>query len=310
MAVVPIICHGRDVQTWLRDNLRGQSLGDHNQIGDGSYSKVYALNVQGQPRVIKVDDRTMPWVDQRILDEIGVHAKVQAAGGHRHVLSMLSHMVDISSKQSPIVYWIFPAGAQDLNSFLKHQALNVEADVASKLASQVCSGLAFLHKLGIAHRDLKPANCIVFIDLQNICVRLADFGLARSCTEADRGNRTTGLCTQWYRAPEWTGAAEAYLLEGKGVFSGDVWSLGCMLFELSASTRAFPCRSVDSLSLSLACRQESPEMENEIIRGPNFPSLSRSLKFTACMFVCVCTHVRCTAFFLSSNSSNPKENTK
>jgi serine/threonine protein kinase len=85
---------------------------------------------------------------------------------------------------------------------------------------QLLSAVSALHELGFVHRDLKPAN--VFVTRANE-VKLGDFGLARRLIAKEL---TQEVVTPCYRAPE--------LLLGDTHYGAavDVWSLGCVLYEM------------------------------------------------------------------------------
>ena len=74
------------------------------------------------------------------------------------------------------------------------------------------------------HRDLKPSNLLIDEDEKR--VKIADFGLARSFGLPLK-TYTHEVVTLWYRAPE--------VLLGSKVYSTgvDIWSLGCIFFELA-----------------------------------------------------------------------------
>ncbi|KAI0949008.1 hypothetical protein AcW1_008727 [Taiwanofungus camphoratus] len=74
----------------------------------------------------------------------------------------------------------------------------------------------------ILHRDLKPDN--VFLD-ENNTVKLGDFGLSKALAQASFANTYVG--TPYYMSPE--------LMQEKAYDSkSDIWSLGCLIFELCA----------------------------------------------------------------------------
>jgi Tol biopolymer transport system component len=118
---------------------------------------------------------------------------------------------------------------------------------ALALGSQLAGALAAAHRRGIVHRDLKPGNVM----LTRSGAKLLDFGLARRdgvTGAAVAGEAMTAtfptkaapltsagtLVGTWpYLAPE--------QIEGQPADArGDVFALGCVLFEAVAGRRAFP----------------------------------------------------------------------
>merc|ERR1712166_801908 len=88
-----------------------------------------------------------------------------------------------------------------------------------KWFKQICSAVKYLHTRNILHRDLKSAN--VFLTSKGQ-VRVGDLGLAR---KTKRTAKLTKCGTDVYMAPEMIAGAPY----GK---KADVWSLGCILFEM------------------------------------------------------------------------------
>ncbi|MEV5143440.1 protein kinase [Streptomyces sp. NPDC052727] len=98
------------------------------------------------------------------------------------------------------------------------------AQEAAALAAQVAAGLAAAHRQGVIHRDVKPANVMLSADRT---AKIADFGIARFADEAAAGLTATGkiLGTADYLAPERALGRPAHP-------ASDVYSLGCVLYEL------------------------------------------------------------------------------
>ncbi|XP_055497109.1 MAPK/MAK/MRK overlapping kinase-like isoform X11 [Leucoraja erinacea] len=91
---------------------------------------------------------------------------------------------------------------------------------------QLCKSLDYMHRNGIFHRDVKPENILI---KQNL-LKLADFGSCRSIFS--KQPYTEYISTRWYRAPE------CLLTDGFYGFKMDIWSTGCVFYEI---TRIFPC---------------------------------------------------------------------
>lgn len=87
---------------------------------------------------------------------------------------------------------------------------------------QLLEGIAYCHVHRVLHRDLKPQNLL--IDNRGH-IKLADFGLARAFSIPVR-TYTHEVVTLWYRAPEILLGAKSYST------AVDVWSLGCIFFEM------------------------------------------------------------------------------
>jgi CRP-like cAMP-binding protein len=96
--------------------------------------------------------------------------------------------------------------------------------VVRPFVGQIATALHYAHAAGVAHRDLKPSNVML---TRNGTAKLVDFGLARSTTAQHVDLTGVGqiMGTPRYMAPE-------QLNGERGDARSDVFSLGCMIFEM------------------------------------------------------------------------------
>lgn len=111
--------------------------------------------------------------------------------------------------------------------------------------------LRYIHSLNILHRDLKTSN--IFLQ-ENGDLKIGDFGIAR-VLEGTMANAESVVGTPYYMSPE--------ICQNKPYsFKSDVWSLGCILFELCTLEHAF--KSNNLLNLVFKIAHEDPDPIPEI----------------------------------------------
>ncbi len=129
----------------------------------------------------------------------------------------------------------------------------VAEDVIWKIFTQIILALNECHnrKEGkILHRDIKPGN--VFFDIGNN-VKLGDFGLSRMLSSESQ-YALTNVGTPYYMSPE-------QIHEAKYNEKSDIWSAGCLLYEI-VSLRP-PFEATNHLALAKKI------IENKIERIPD-----------------------------------------
>jgi tRNA A-37 threonylcarbamoyl transferase component Bud32 len=194
-------------------------------IGKGAMGRVYLAHdtVLDRDVALKVmvaqiaDD---PELKERFAREARAVAKMQ----HPNLVTVF----DLGSHTdgSPFIAMEYLKG-QDLQKAARQTPpMTVERKVA--VIVQVLAGLAHAHQNGIVHRDIKPANIFIQDDGS---VKIMDFGVARLTTASMTGTGNI-VGTADYMSPEQVKGAK---VDGRS----DLFSVGCLLFELAAGRRPF-----------------------------------------------------------------------
>ncbi|KAL8001431.1 putative protein kinase [Plasmopara halstedii] len=112
---------------------------------------------------------------------------------------------------------------------------------------QMAMAIKYLHGQRVLHRDLKTSN--VFLTTDNV-VKLGDFGIAKTLDSTlDQAQTVVG--TPYYMSPE--------VCESKPYsYASDVWSLGCVLYEMLTLRHAFDAPNILTLILKIVQQDFTP----------------------------------------------------
>ncbi len=221
------------------------------ELGRGGMATVYLAHdlKHARPVALKVlhPELAAALGAERFLREIEVVGRLQ----HPHILPLFDSGKAVVSCESQVVreapatqdsrpttvlYYVMPyVAGESLRQRLERDGqLPLEDGV--RIACQVLAALGYAHAQGIVHRDIKPENIL----LQGDQAMVADFGLARAVSTAGGERLTeTGLTlgTPVYMSPEQaTGDGR---LDGRS----DLYSLGCVLYEMLAGEPPFTGRT-------------------------------------------------------------------
>ena len=131
---------------------------------------------------------------------------------------------------------------------------------AARIAAQIAAALELAHEKGLVHRDVKPSNVILTSEDH---VYLTDFGLAkRAGTAAGLTGVDQMLGTIDYVAPEQIEGSEPDA-------RGDVYSLGCVLFEMLMGEPPFAVRGGGMAKMWAQVNAEVPSVRE---RRPDVPA--------------------------------------
>ncbi len=168
-----------------------------------------------------------PELEERFIQEAQAHARLRSP----HVVQL--HSVGRVQKPRRLYFAMELVNGESLDAILE-RGDTLEPERARQLLLQAACGLRDAHRAGIVHRDVKPSNLLVEqIDGED-CLKIADFGLAKSYDLGDSQITKTGtvMGTPYYIAPEQA--------VGDAVdFRSDLYALGCSFFHLLAGVPPF-----------------------------------------------------------------------
>ncbi|HEX5060251.1 MAG TPA: serine/threonine-protein kinase, partial [Kofleriaceae bacterium] len=142
----------------------------------------------------------------------------------------------------------------DLGKILLDQGV-VERDRAVDLVLQACDAIAEAHSLGIVHRDIKPTNLFVTKRRDGTdLLKVLDFGISKATMGTDMNLTQTQsmLGTPAYMSPEQMRSART--VDPRS----DIWSLGCVLYELVEGHPPFEAENFAELCVMVSIEPFTP----------------------------------------------------
>ncbi len=200
------------------------------ELGQGGMAKVFLARDLRHGRLVAIKvflpEFAAAFGEGRFTREIRTAANLN----HPNILALYD-----SGETDGLLYYVMPyvAGESLAQRLARQGPLPIEEALA--ITRQVAAALQHAHSNGIVHRDIKPGNILLSGDTAFV----ADFGIAHALEEGGEKLTSTGLAigTPSYMSPEQSG--------GSGPIDGraDIYSLGCVLFEMLAGEPPFAGRS-------------------------------------------------------------------
>ncbi|CAK9819506.1 Cyclin-dependent kinase 6 [Anthophora quadrimaculata] len=213
-------------------------------IGNGAYGTVYKAKDLNTGQVVALKKVRVPLTEDGLpsstLREIATLKQLERFE-HPHIVRLLDvcqgnylHLPSADGRPERqdrgLTLWlVFEHVERDLASYMSScPRSGIPPHLVKQMSKEILKGVEFLHSHRIIHRDLKPQNLLVSREGR---IKIADFGLAKTYDFEMR--LTSVVVTQWYRAPE-------VLLGCSYATPVDIWSVGCILAELSRLEPLFP----------------------------------------------------------------------
>src|SRR6184192_1431204 len=205
------------------------------ELGRGGMATVYLAQDRKHHRQVAIKvlkpELAAALGPERFLREIDTAARLN----HPHILPLHD-----SGEAEGFLFYVMPyVEGESLRDRLSREKQLPLGD-ALQIAREVADALSYAHSRDVVHRDIKPEN--ILFEAGHAVV--SDFGIARAITAAG-GEKLTGtgiaVGTPGYMSPE-QGAASARVDE-----RSDIYSLGCVLYEMLAGEPPFTGPSAESI---------------------------------------------------------------
>jgi tetratricopeptide (TPR) repeat protein len=209
------------------------------EIGRGGMATVYLADDPKHSRQVAV--KALHHDVARLIGRERFAREIEIAAGlsHPHILPLHDSGEERSGESdAPLLYFVSPfAGGESLRDRLRREPRLPPNDVV-RLGREIALALDYAHRRGVVHLDIKPENIL----LQEGHAVIADFGIARAISSADAEAHSTIpiFGTPPYMSPEQAlGLSD---VDGRS----DIFSLGCVLYELISGEQPFARTSAAS----------------------------------------------------------------
>ncbi|XP_076442390.1 MAPK/MAK/MRK overlapping kinase-like isoform X2 [Babylonia areolata] len=235
--------------------------------GEGTFSEV--LKVQhikdGTYRACKKMKQSYDSIEQ--VNNLREIQAMRRLAPHANVLELFEVIFD---KKSGTLVLICELMDMNIYELIRGKKQFFPEAICKKFMYQLVKAIDHMHRNGIFHRDVKPENILIREDV----LKLADFGSCRSVYS--KQPYTEYISTRWYRAPE------CLLTDGYYTYKMDIWSIGCVFYEILSLHPLFPgSNEVDQIAkIHDIMGTPDPSVLNKLKRSRgmnfNFPPKKKS----------------------------------
>ena len=226
--------------TELRDEVQrilGEGYRIERELAGGSMARVFVADEVGARRKVVIKVLAADVAAEVNIDRFRREIQVAQQLDHPHAVPVLA-----AGQSGDVLYYTMPyIEGETLRSRIERER-QLPVDVALDIARDVAAALAYAHQRNIVHRDIKPSN--ILIDRAGRAL-VSDFGIARAIEKATDivSLTSTGhtLGTPTYMSPEQASASEN--IDGRS----DIYSLGCVLYEMLAGQPPFTGPTAQSI---------------------------------------------------------------
>lgn len=213
-------------------------------LGSGSFSDVYlCTDHKYKSHVALKSIKRRKSYEKYSLREYSLFEKIQKSENECANIIKLYRYFDFNN----CIFFSFEIHGISLYDYYKNENNIINIKSFSK---QILNGISYLHNLKIVHADLKPENILV----NNNILKIIDLG---SGFENKVDLFYDYIQSRWYRAPE-------VLFNHRITNKIDIWSYGCILYELKMKVPLFCCENENDMRDKILKTNDKVMYENYV----------------------------------------------
>eukprot|EP00127_Corallochytrium_limacisporum_P002867 Clim_evm46s142 gene=Clim_evmTU46s142 len=227
------------------------------EIGDGAFGKVFKVRYDPKdghpPDIVAVKKINVASMTREERSRVLLEGKILSVMKHPFIIRFRSMFYSQDKQSLYLCMELAPGG--DIWSAIRQRRRELRAGKETYFDEghvkqwmiQLGLGLEFVHSLKVLHRDIKTQN--VFINSKGIA-KIGDFGISTVLSNT-KDLACTVVGTPYYLSPE--------LCERKSYsFATDIWSMGCVFYEMMSLKHAFSARDIKHLLVQILTGKYPP----------------------------------------------------
>ena len=214
------------------------------EIGEGAYGRAVLCERKSDGKLVVIKEIVLSNLSEQEQKDAWKETRVLSYLHHPNIISYEGSFIENNILRIVMEY----ADNGDLfEQIQKAKTNHFKEDQIIDWFVQICLAMKHCHDRKILHRDIKCQN--IFL-MKNGMVKMGDFGIAKVLDHTTQFSKTA-IGTPYYLSPE--------ICTGKAYsFKSDIWSLGCVLYELCTLQHAFDSNCMNGLIMKILRAKHSP----------------------------------------------------
>ena len=210
-----------------------------NKLGQGGFGSVYKVLNKDDNKHYVIKTISIKGLNNKEIENIKNEAKILSSIDNENIVKYYDSFIE-NDCFNIVMELCEGLDFRNFINYMKQTGEYINESIIYFFIKRICLGLKEIHKKNLIHRDLKPENIFLTVDIK---VKIGDFGISK---QLKNGNdfTNTQIGTPLYMAPE--------ILRGEKYNNKvDIWSLGCIIYELCTSNYYFENKNQGKINLSI-----------------------------------------------------------